>query len=131
MSIETSDQPCKPLHYTTQEFYDLVVKGALDGLMPSATAYGDCKYRGPEGGKCVIGMAIPDELYKPEFDSVCTLHEIIQYTGLTVDGLGIKELQEAQAVHDDMWNSWNTNRFIQNLNELECFAGVKKHEVVL
>lgn len=36
---------------------------------PSMSKDGNCKYRGPNGAKCAVGVLIPDEAYRESYDS--------------------------------------------------------------
>ena len=53
-----------------QQLFDVAYAGlAKQGFMRSVTDRNSCAYRGPNGFKCAIGQAIPDEKYQPEMDS--------------------------------------------------------------
>jgi hypothetical protein len=56
----------------------------------------DCKYRGPNGNKCAIGVLIPDELYDEEWDGGrgANLREIQLEEWKNLDWALLKEMQE-------------------------------------
>ena len=57
---------------TPQEIYDTVAKHLFTQGKRSGVLWptGDfrCKYRGPDGTKCAVGVLIPDEVYDPDME---------------------------------------------------------------
>lgn len=54
---------------TKQEAFDRVWEHFIVDGQPLSRVGGRCYYRSPFGAKCAIGLLIPDELYRDEFDS--------------------------------------------------------------
>ncbi len=48
---------------THQEAYDTICEGLAKQKRRSADFNGYCKYRGPNGLKCAVGVLIPDDKY--------------------------------------------------------------------
>jgi hypothetical protein len=80
-----------------QELFNKAYVGlAWQGFEQSISV--SCLYRGPNGRKCGIGQAIPDELYVPEMDS--TFYALDKVPAL-IGFKGELELAAAiQQVHD-------------------------------
>lgn len=55
---------------TRQSIFDTVAKHLLTQKCKSQIPNGSmCSYRGDKGRMCAVGALIPDEIYKPEFES--------------------------------------------------------------
>ena len=51
-----------------QQVFDEVWRHFVVDKNPLSHAGNHCLYRGPDGAKCAIGLFIPDDKYKPEYD---------------------------------------------------------------
>lgn len=60
-----------------------------------------CRYRGPNGAKCAIGVLIPDEAYRPGFE-YCSAYAVAGKPGVikAMKGLSEADLNELQQCHD-------------------------------
>ncbi|HSW91517.1 MAG TPA: hypothetical protein VLG09_02635 [Candidatus Saccharimonadales bacterium] len=85
-----------------------------------------CYYRGPDGSKCAIGCAIPDELYDPRMedkvvdmimDEWDNIHELFADVDKTY-------LYESQQAHD-MSSTTTAEQLVEKLNSLyaRCVEG--------
>jgi hypothetical protein len=54
---------------TQQEIFDKVVTHYLIDKQPYSSQYGICKYRGPNGARCAVGLFIPDSEYVEGMDA--------------------------------------------------------------
>lgn len=67
-----------------QEEFDIVAKHLLTqnarSVRQAATGI-MCMYRGPAGTKCAVGILIPDETYRMDFEGM-DFHDVLQETGL-------------------------------------------------
>ncbi len=64
----------------------------------------ECKYRGPNGEKCAVGLFIPDDKYRPSMDINCENHAtgiIERYRLSNIMPLDIQGMQAFQQVHDN------------------------------
>lgn len=114
---------------TKQEIFDRVTEHLLTQKKRSTTwdesGY-KCKYRGPNGLKCAIGILIPDHLYNPVFDGTLSQAKAFGLKGLSIrrlmkavpalqDYLGAENLDilnELQSIHDDVDpSSWRVRLF--------------------
>jgi len=125
---------------TLQEVFDKMLFGLRaqgvksEGQAPDGTAY--CVYRNVNGYKCGIGQAIPDELYRPEFDGTAdTLEEGVQLgTGIGTlmqkfpelneffSGCSMHDLYELQDIHDQFMPSEKGESMIEFEYRMEQFA---------
>lgn len=121
---------------TKQEYYDLLVESARNGVFPS---YADdvCRFRMDETPacrqRCAIGLLIKDEMYDPGMEWN-TIKEICDSGSMEVpEGLSYLDLSRIQSTHDcntEEAYTWNADTFIAQLNLLPCFQEVRKVEVV-
>lgn len=73
-----------------------------------------CRYRGPNGKKCAVGMFIPDELYNPLFEGAGAC-ELLQdnpelCSNMPLEPMGMRVLQ---GIHDD--SPTNGDEVLQNM----------------
>lgn len=84
---------------TLQELFNLAYIGlSKQGFEQSISEPQTCVYRGPNGYKCAIGFAIPDEVYHPDMDEGLKLEIVlgeINFEGNNDDA------RELQSCHDD------------------------------
>lgn len=119
-----------------QEYYDLLVRSAVDGTFPSHDG-AVCVYRGDRTGgcprRCAVGVLIPDARYTDIVeDSSCDeewwekFHDCVSLPA----GLEREDLEKAQYAHDSSRSTdgWNKESFLQKINALDCFARVKQVE---
>src|SRR5690606_20582833 len=93
-------EPHAPL--TKQEYYDLLVKSATDGTFPSYDPESKrCRYQGPNGSKCAVGLLIPDSDYDRGFEgwAARALGERFKRKWLP-QNMDLEDLQEVQDCHD-------------------------------
>ena len=92
-----------------QQVYETVRNHLITQNVKSVNNLNAGVYRGRIGRKCAIGVIIPDDLYKPEFDEVnhnADIRSIIQrfgainVLGYEVDEQDIEFLDELQQIHD-------------------------------
>lgn len=112
---------------TRQEYYDLLVKSAVEGTFPGWDGR-HCTYRTADGKhRCAIGILIPDEMYdsRDEGASVNGLdNELIEK--ILPEDMIVPELLLVQELHDEHAFQWDTSKFIKDLNELRMFKSCKK-----
>lgn len=83
---------------TRQEVFDAAVGGVLAQGRPSISEDGkQCLYRGPDGAKCAAGHLIPDELYRPSFETQSI--DVIAAEALPFE-TSASFLMQLQAAHD-------------------------------
>lgn len=119
---------------TKKEYYDLLVETSAAGGFPSVEAdSGHCKYRGPNGKKCAVGLLIPDELYDPRMDNPGGASDVLtvatrypKVAAVFPDGMTASDLKSVQEVHDSISYGWAHGVFVERLNALPCFADVAK-----
>lgn len=61
---------------------------------------GDCRYYGPEGRRCAVGLFIGKDVYDPKMEGEVATDLIRKYdleTIMPLDGIGMERLQE---MHD-------------------------------
>lgn len=60
----------------------------VEGKPPSADDMGSCKYRGPNGGMCAVGLCLPDGVARRADKSAMTLAAVVRrWPDLFVDEL--------------------------------------------
>ncbi len=66
------------------------------------TGVESCKYRGPNGKKCAVGMFIPDELYHPNIEGSCIRSTKLININLLKSNfpLHIDAMEDLQEIHD-------------------------------
>ena len=89
-----------------QEIFDTVATHLFrQGHQAIAIAIAACLYRAPNGDMCAVGVLIPDEYYKKDFEMLPVGAICSQFPEwLAVHILLLKALQR---VHDSKWN-WKT-----------------------
>jgi hypothetical protein len=88
---------------SAQEVFDLVANHLFKQGRPARQDDGRCRYRMKSGLRCAVGVLIPDELYKEEFEGA-GLYLLIDrlYAFEIADWREHKELlNHLQMVHDD------------------------------
>lgn len=83
-----------------REAFDIVKKHLLCQGKKSRAPNGSCKYRGPDGLKCAVGVLIPDSEYVPGFDNATTLDEVRRRCP-SLRGLDYDFLLSVQRLHDN------------------------------
>lgn len=88
---------------TLQDYFDIAWNHAVvEKQPPSARPYGSCLYRGPNGTRCFIGAAIPDEKYHPILEghfAIDVLRDIDMIAPPGVNALQIVHDKRATLVH--------------------------------
>ncbi|MGL5936650.1 MAG: hypothetical protein ACRCZI_13635 [Cetobacterium sp.] len=110
---------------TKSEYYNKLVEVSTNGGFPSVIS-GACQYRTGDGKSCAVGIAIPDEVYKPSFEhcsivSLVKVHKAITERQLLEwTGCLLNVVSNIQALHDDlsMKVSWNHEKFVKGLNKI-------------
>jgi len=126
---------------TSQQYYDLLVKCALDGTFPCTHhIQGDCGFKEVpcfRNGKqrCPIGLLIPDSEYLPDLENR-RVYQLPPYLRISIvpEGLTLEDLEIIEYYHDELFSSswarsWKPDKFIDYLNKMSCFADCKKKEV--
>jgi hypothetical protein len=116
-----------------QEYYDQLVRAALDGTFPGYDHDdGRCVYRTEDGKhRCAVGIRVPDHFFT-EFDTTCwglfdELPGEVQ-AAVTPRGFNGEDMLAVQRVHDKTVYGceWDAVTFLEALNQLRCFAGCRK-----
>ena len=82
-----------------QAFLDKIVPLVVKQGKRSVDERGKCLYRGPNGLKCAIGFAIPDDRYDPNMDGNYVASVVLQlWRGVVVEGLQADDAAFADAV---------------------------------
>jgi hypothetical protein len=91
---------------TKREYFDLLVKTSREVGFPS-THYSNaqegwvCDYRSPDGRKCAVGLIIPDEDYRPDFEGRGASFIVTDFLpGILPEGMRPDELYVVQGIHD-------------------------------
>jgi hypothetical protein len=102
-----------------QEIFDTVAEHLMQQAMPAVrddvpdwqkpSGASPCAYRSPKGMRCAVGVFIPEELYKPDFENMTVWH-VLSSCGLISedecrnylcdDGSRLDLLTTLQHVHD-------------------------------
>lgn len=85
---------------TRQEIYDRVKQHLLCQGKRSMRDEEMCAYRGIGGLKCAIGILIPDNEYKPEFDYTVASIEYLIEDVPALKNADFKLLNDLQKMHD-------------------------------
>lgn len=91
---------------TKQKAFDIVAKHLFEQGQPSIDTSGaTCMYRAPGGFKCAIGVLIPDDEYRSEFETR-SVRDILPLVP-SIKHLNVGLLDALQIVHDfsDGWRS--------------------------
>ncbi len=81
-----------------QRLFDLVVPHAAK-MEKSENESGICRYRGPEGRKCFIGVGIPDDKYTPDMELRGCTKWAFEAAGLDLS-LDVPWGRQLQRTHD-------------------------------
>lgn len=87
-----------------QEFIDKVVPLVVKQGRQSDGDDGRCLYRGPNGLRCAIGFAIPDDRYTPDMEIGLCASEVLRSWPGAVEGLDATDAGFAdslQLAHDN------------------------------
>lgn len=85
---------------TLQQIFDAAWDWAIVQKKPQCLKGDFCAYR-HDGNKCLIGAAIPDDLYKPEIETLCA-ETVFRRLKIDTDASDVA-LFELQGIHDN-WN---------------------------
>jgi len=115
---------------TALEYFDLLVKTSAEGQFPAGVPDTRlCFYRMDNGRRCPVGLILPDELYRPEFDMKGgnTAEQIAQRVGhdWLPNGTNVNDLNKIQSIHDSLteWG-WDHAQWVKSLTtEVRCFQG--------
>ena len=81
--------------------YETVRQHLLTQRAKSQTG-GDCLYRGPNGLKCAIGCLIPDEVYKPDMESLDVMGMLKLWPNHPFSDIRDLFLRDLQCIHDNL-----------------------------
>jgi hypothetical protein len=101
---------------TNQEAFNKVVIGLRAQGRPSINPNSVCMYRNSEGLKCAVGILIPDEEYRPEFDCNLDLINVIEQVP-ALQSFDRIFLNSLQYVHDSASFNTEVGGFMQDLEE--------------
>lgn len=128
------------VYETAQAYYDALIAASSDGTFPSISAEGVCLYRVCNNAgtthKCAAGIMIPDEMVArfAEKEGVYSQANNELFKSLLPDEMSIDDLAECQQAHDDSSRvlggviSWDQKSFVENINQVGCFAGCTKRD---
>ena len=90
---------------TNQEIFDRVVAHALKQRARSISETGNCRYRGPDGTKCFVGLFINDEHYTRMLEGrtlgYVKIRAALEASGfIPADHTGWDLLADLQHMHD-------------------------------
>lgn len=86
------------------------------------TGQHECKYRGPEGKRCAVGLFIPDDRYRESMDSnyenyaTSVLERYNLEDAMPISAMGMQQLQQ---VHD---NSASQNTLTDMASWVEAYV---------
>jgi hypothetical protein len=94
------------MYLDKQATFDFAYRHASKMKALAKTSNGVCKYRAPNGEKCLIGAFIPDKDYRMSMEGR-NVYSIMYYANTEIDTSGIDDLKDAaeflsdlQVVHD-------------------------------
>jgi hypothetical protein len=120
------------MKYSMQQAFDKMSEHLLSMNGRSIDPYLDsCKYRSPNGQKCVVGCLIPDKMYEPDMDfsedkdtsikgvweRFPQVKELVKYDN---ESEMVDFLIDFQLLHD-LNTNWNNSKFI-NIEALQELA---------
>jgi hypothetical protein len=122
------------MYSSPQDLYDDLVSRTRTGLLPSYDPdKNSCLYRRtmrPEDEvRCVAGIFIPDDKYRPGFDCYGPVDAFVANGQQNVfdlpDWMTIEDLAELQNAHDNACKMGEpfAPAFVDNLNRMLLFAG--------
>lgn len=86
---------------THQEIYNVVLFGLRKQGVASVEPGKGCRYRGPNGAKCAVGMLIPDDKYHWEIETLGTSDDKVQAClPFAMDSMVHHLLSMLQSAHD-------------------------------
>ena len=110
---------------TNKEAFDIVsahLRSMYKQSKECAVSPTKCAYRAKDGGKCAVGVLIPDSEYKPKFESdEYSLTRVLSECQ-SLAGLSIYLLRDLQTLHDSSkyWDSTGLNMEGKNrLDEIQ------------
>lgn len=90
-------------HRGVQGLFDRIVTAVRrQGYLKSEGDWEACMYYGPDGVRCHVGLVIPPDEYRPEFEG--RVPRVLQEEGLFFLGWSDDEmdlLEDFQGIHDD------------------------------
>lgn len=86
---------------TRQEWFDNAWNHFVVNKGEPSHNHQECRYRGPNGAKCAIGVSIPDDLYESDFKLYegCGIGDLVDEEFIFQEDL--KFLTDLQRCHDD------------------------------
>lgn len=105
------------MKHTNQTFFNAVWERAKDkrrSMLGNRDSLPRCAYRGPEGLRCFVGVCIPDDEYKAEFERLFT-SEVLQSVPSLV-GVDMRLIAKAQSIHDHS-PEWSWESYLRELAE--------------
>ncbi len=112
---------------TKQQYYNKLVKAATNGTFPGYEDGNGCRYRTPAGKQCAVGILFKKDAYAIHHERQSLSSLALAGVLEPVEGLDENQLADIQQLHDNhAKTSWQTSRFIKDLNTLACFADVIK-----
>lgn len=101
----------------------------VDKQPRSQIEYERCAYRGKDGGKCAIGILIPDKLYDSVLEGRGVGYLLTHFPAIRkhLNGCTLKFLLDLQNLHDDS-GKWDDDIYI-DLNALIALAVRRKLKV--
>lgn len=118
---------------TKQEYYDLLAVSILNGTFPSVSD-GRCRYYGPDGRHCAVGLLIPPERYSPRMEGMTPLEDMPDGGAIcdAIDlpmGVSYMQLREIQIAHDNYaMKTTSEEGFFTAINNMPVFADCRHVE---
>lgn len=91
-----------------QQFFDITAKHLFEQGVQAVDNHDNCKYRGPNGTKCAVGVHIPDELYDPMMDDGNTCLSTVTQKVPQLQAVRPRLIASMQSAHDTARN-WTTS----------------------
>lgn len=87
---------------TAQEYYDKVITALVERKLPARSDDNDgCRYRTEDGRQCMVGLAMPDEIYAPSLEGLMLSSlsdEVVK--ACIPEGMTEEDMATLQRMHD-------------------------------
>jgi hypothetical protein len=97
-ALPVADESAVPQRLSAQEIFDATVRHLAAQGGPSLDERNDCRYRGPHGRRCAVGLFIRDEEYSTELEGLSPCNAAFAALPFIVNNREL--LDKLQRAHD-------------------------------